>query len=805
MNVMSPVVLMNTLQAPSLSTAIIAREACLRYDVLEALIDDEIETAREKIARLQEDLATAGEPLVDHLFAIIPALPGPQRRKALALKRAIFGLKPNENLTKFDAIAKLLHLDEEQWQTWLELAQTFCEIWQLADQSFEDRMNAAVDQTIRQALSVDDFRNGLVLTSPGVLDRVPDLDRGGKKARHARNKLVNFVVRSANKSALLNRLARANLITANGFRTTEDCNEAKPSAELLRRFFSDLPDELTHYRFHGHVRWDGNVCLFCGSHSVRAGSPRRYVERVLNFSQGEADLLKELQKQSEFTKADVLEHLNGLGLSDDNAMQFLRRIYQAGLVTLTCPSGTARSNRDLASEIAELGHPEFAAQIKTLLLENSGDTDALLKRSRALLSSVSDPQSSPAPARASGASDISAGDVLYETAWRSFDVPAEAIDFVRETLNHDFFEQLANHIRPDPTYVSLLADFIHKFGEGGRCGDIDSWLSKVVIEGKGGQSPLLAGQSIEQSVQMTLFVSILDRGLSREPQLFLHAAHANAGWQMARFSYGENASSERLRQAVAQDICDTVSPATPVSLLADSDVLSIQANPPLFDDVIASENQSVGKRKVLRPSQFELQHDPHSNTINFMLGGRLVRPVYTGGMIPPAHRGLPYMLTKLSEPFSAMSFLPPLDPPECEEVTRIEARFVGPVMVARGLTWVPAKMLRETLELTGFERYVAIRKLWQEHGFSPRCYVGGLSVKTKSSFFSGGTKASETNWFDIRVDRCLAFLASIKDYDWVILFDDSNGLNQAIRAQGCSGKVMSFCLEAYLPKLKVAF
>lgn len=783
----------------SLGNALLCREASLPYAILNAQIDQKTAAASHEAIALQKAMEIVGAQVADHLFSIVSTLPSDARRQTLALKRKIFAFDPAADLPIVERLAAELALDLPAFLTWVGHARELAALWIATESGYADRQAERADAAIRAAFAEADFRNGLALTSQGMLDRFADLDRGGKKARHARLKLLNFVVRSANKSALLNRLARAALVTSDGFRTTTPHDEVRPSVERLRAAFERMPLSLRRYRLHGNIRWDGNVSAFLGSRALRIGAARNYVERIIQLSPAEANVVRNLPVARDFSGTDLLEALSASGVPAAEAQALVTRLTASGLLVLQSPSGLAETNAALAVEVNALDRPDIAEAIAALSAPRTDDTQRLIQRSRDFDAKLNNGVEEGA--RPQVGNDTNS---LYEMAWRPFPVPDATISAVCERLDGDFFEALAGYLRPAPLYATLLANFIHRFGSGGRCTDLESWLGSVVLEGKGGTSHLLRGATLTGAVALTLYVALL-KDADGQAHLHLQVVHSRGGWQLPRFAFGDSVSSHKLKMILASDLSAFAAPSRAISLMADSDILNIQANPPLFDSQLLCENQATGAFQPIRISNLSLCHNELSNMLEFEIDGQRVRPIYGGGMVPAPQLGMPYMLALIADPFRFQPFMPPLDPPRERSIMRVLPRYVGKVLVSRGLRWVPREYFDKALQQSGFARFIEINRLWSEHGFPERCYVCGLSSISKSSFYAAASKASESQWFDVRIDRCIAYLKELEAYDWVILFDDSNALNHAIDEPGCSGKVMSFCLEAYLPSVTAPF
>jgi len=772
----------------------LVREAALPYGLLDLLVSQACETRLAAIGGIERQLEPLTEALISAIHAAIPGLDKPLRRQALALKRGMYCHRLDLCAEAAIGVFEAAGCEPSAYRGWLAGAAQLAHLLDEARTRFLPDQGEALDSLIRDALANGQFASGMAMTSPGVFARLGDLQRGGKKARHIRTKLMKFVVKATYKSAPLNRLAGVALLVGSDLVSTERLSEMRPNQEFLfARFAGDLSSD-TLYRLNSSAEWAGSVCTFYGTKQTRVGTARRSTNSHIRFPDRLALELKKLGPDDTVTAKALMLLVADCGMGEAETVRYVRFMISVGLLLPNMVDGLRLSNDELYRQLEEDGLAEEAQalrQVEAVLIDP--DADARQRQ-----------EASVRYARSSaGAPSVEGEDgsgAVYETLWQPSPLSGALLDEVRETHFPPFLAALPGFFEVAPVYGRLLRDFKRQFGVGGECENLFQWLRRVDLEGPP-EAGMGGGGEVTAPAGLTVYFSLL-RPTHPSSRVLIQCQniHCRIGWQLGRFAYGANEPARRLREALRRDIEGFAAPAKPLTLSADSDLVNIQSNPALFEPVIVSPNQSRPRRRAIMPDRIRARHDPASNRIHLFAGGEEIRPVYSGGMIPDPRFGVPYLITVLSEPFRLRPFAPAPHPPGERAVLRVEPVMIEGVLAARGYWWIPMEIIAPVFEATGFDRFLALRKIWHEQGLSERAFICGYSEVASTAYAKVRPKISQSRWFDVRVEACIEYLATLTEYEWVLLQDCTNMESLTVTKTG-NGRVSSVCTEVYFDRV----
>ncbi|MGZ8284656.1 MAG: hypothetical protein ACXW27_02225 [Allosphingosinicella sp.] len=772
----------------------LVREAALSYGLLDRLISPAAESRLAEIREIDRELEPLAETLIAAVHAAIPGLDKQKRRQALALKRGMFCHRLDIDAALARTLLDELGCPPSISGRWVDGAERLGRILEAARTGFAEDQAGALDTMIREALSNEQFASGVAVTSPGVFARLPDLERGGKKSRHIRAKLLKFAVKATYKSAPLNRLAGLALMVGRDLVSREPLSEMRPNQEFLYARSAGYGAAGIRYRLNGSAEWAGGVCSFYGTKLTQIGTSRRSTNSHVRFPDALAAELKKLGPDDVVSVAGLRSLMLECGLSETDSARYERFMVAGGLLLPDAVDGLRLTNEELYRQLEEEGLDDEAAELRRLeaVLTDPAADGRQRQEAATRYSHVSG-----GPATNEGGDGAAA---VYETLWQPSAVSAELLDEVRERRFPDFLARLPDYMVVAPLYGRLLRDFQRRFGAGGRCDNLLQWLRRVDLEGPPDAGMGGGGGEVTAPIGLTVYFSLLQPSAGAPAGIQCQNIHSRIGWQLGRFAYGASEPARRLRESVCRDIEAFVAPARPVTLSADSDLVNIQSNPALFEPVIVAPNQSRPRRKAVSPEQISARHDPATNRIHLYLGDEEISPIYNGGMIPDPRFGVPYLMTVLSEPFRLKPFGPTPRAPEERIIHRVDPILIEGVLAARGYWWIPMEIVAPAFEASGFDRFMALRKLWREHGLDERAFVCGFSGAVDSAYARVRPKISQSRWFDVRVETCIEFLASILDHDWVLLQDCTNRVSLTLGESG-EGRVTSICTEVYYDEI----
>ena len=792
----------------------LSREACLPHALLDCLVPQAAEAGAQRILDEETRLLERGRPLADALYAVVPRVEGGIRRQVLALRRALHAGRPS-TLTDIEltAIADASGVDADTLRRWCADASTLTARCVSARNEYGKDAGRSLRDTLHGALASPAFVRALSLTSPGFFSQLRDIDGTTRKARHARRKLLNYVIRGAAKTVPLSQFATLGLLGQSDPQSWHDpVSDVRPSQELIFARAEQIAHEDRLFRLNSTLRWSGDVCTFIGNRAFHRSTPRRLAILRHRFDPSVAAVVRTLPSGVGIRGSDVLARLEAAGCGTDDARATVRVLLVTGVLRReAAPDGYARNGRELAAQVRASGLEPLAAVVDGLYEEGCARgfaTAAPAERrqtvTRLLRASV---------AGGADASSEAAGNaydernLVFETLWGRPALSPRHLDALRWRLLPALADGLRGTIRVSTAYRTLLGHFIRNFGKGGVCPNLLDWLVRVAELSPGGFG-FEEDAEVRASLSLTVYLTMVDGRPGDTASGSLHAAcqtiHPWGLWQTGRFTYGCSRPARLLRRRLRRYLYRTRHPREPVSFLPDADIMNLQANSPLTRRVLDWPTQSRhAGTAFVDPSTISVRHCVETNTFGlFDAAGAEIALVYGGGLVPSPTMTAGSLMVALANPFEVPPLAPVLAAPGKPEVVAVPRKYLGDLVVARAYWWVPSPVLREAAEASGFDRYLALRRIWRRLQLPDRSFISGFtSGRQSGSFWDAPPRVSRSSWFDARVESCLEELPAVLSHDWVILQEAFPSGSEIVSWRQTEVRANSVCAEAFLPRV----
>jgi hypothetical protein len=350
---------------------------------------------------------------------------------------------------------------------------------------------------------------------------------------------------------------------------------------------------------------------------------------------------------------------------------------------------------------------------------------------------------------------------------------------------------LSERICMSSEYIRLRNAFVDRFGEGGVCIDISSFLSDTtdhVIEIFGmanraeGMDAVRAEPGSRLGVTAHIQISAPDAqgaqgGSSSEPLVVVNRVYEGIGWLSARFACGHLPENAMVRRRLEEWIQHVYSPREPVDFLINADCNDLQAHPRLTKRTFAwpGEPLRLPAGEVVDAAQLVIRHDPLTGLLDlFDQDRRPIALVYLGSVLPTFAWGVPYVVWVLSHPFKirrpAMS--PSLEA-SAEDVIRQPRLTQGNVVLRRATWWIRSSYLKEhwfskggLSQLMGVARHA---EKWQipHTFFSQRMLLPPKSAVVPASVLDSSPKPI---WVDRRSPFSLCLMEQMTaQSEWLVV------------------------------------
>ena len=397
--------------------------------------------------------------------------------------------------------------------------------------------------------------------------------------------------------------------------------------------------------------------------------------------------------------------------------------------------------------------------------------------------------------------------LVFETLWGRPALSPRHLAALRWRLLPALADGLRGTIRVSTAYRTLLGHFIRNFGKGGVCPNLLDWLVRVAELSPGGVA-FEEDAEVRASLSLTVYLTMVDGRPGDAASGSLHAAcqtiHPWGLWQTGRFTYGCSRPARLLRRRLRRYLYRTRHPREPVSFLPDADIMNLQANSPLTRRVLdwPTQTRHAGTAFV-DPSTMSVRHCVETNTFGlFDAAGAEIALVYGGGLVPSPTMTAGSLMVALANPFEVPPLAPVLAAPGKPEVVAVPRKYLGDLVVARAFWWVPSPVLREAAEASGFDRYLALRRIWRRLQLPDRSFISGFtSGRQSGSFWDTPPRVSRSSWFDARVESCLEELPDVLSHDWVILQEAFPSGSEIVSWRRTEVRANSVCAEAFLPRV----
>lgn len=345
--------------------------------------------------------------------------------------------------------------------------------------------------------------------------------------------------------------------------------------------------------------------------------------------------------------------------------------------------------------------------------------------------------------------------VIENSRWRSHDAflgqdGKALIDRALGILRHK--------LEVSREYLWLRDQFVAKYGVGGRCDDVGSFLEHLfqtypnnmnnfAEPSRGNNSVSTRGARIAVSGHVQFVRN--EHGELQSP--IVNAAYQRPIWQISRYTDLEGDNSDPFISGIEQWIRKCAGDAEPVLLQHGAECMPLQTHNRFNCRVLSLDGDKT--EGALHLDELVLTHDSSTRLLQFATKqGEPVRLFYVGGASPLPGWGPKYFLIVGSEPFRFAGPQPEmvLASKAQEDMVRYQPRIVeGDCILLRATWFLKSKDFLEAVEGKTFaETAGKIRDFLKQHSIPLQSYVTGQLYDSWRNFSAVGERHRKPMWFD---------------------------------------------------------
>jgi hypothetical protein len=737
--------------------------------------------------------------LEDSLYALVPRLEAGERRLVLELRRTIHGAgnASHAHGAVQLALTRLSATDRQLLVEWLEASATATEQADGAEKAYAEEGPSHVRKRLHQIAQDEDFRRAIATASPDLFARLrqwaPSADAAS--ATKIERSLLSYLMRAAAKTSPFSTLMHHAVLEVDPS-SEEVLRDPDPRTRRSRTYLSrsvllllwrqalGCCGDLGHaqlslnpsLRTGGEDRVEGLACTYDVYVHKLWRSERRIAFRIREPIRAGLERLA-----SPFAWKDLLECLANCGMDEPRARTFAGNLLKADVVRLAPPTHghdpspekvyVGPGARDC--DTPQAGRVRATVEELTRLAAGAASADAegrfALGRQakRVLAESLDDPGNRPL------SKDL---DIVLEDAF--FDDRPARIGRPLTGLLGEITRVVRPLIGLRTSYTRLRDFFVSRFGAGGECADVRTFLqsaSAELLSPSSGEWPWwreVVPIDPALAVPFTVFVQFAGseaKTLSAGKALAVvnQVYTGCGGWVAARYTFGQDLGASRLRDALRQWMRRTADPREPVDVLLSGECSDLQAHAPLTERVLQWPTEPVPDGRVIAVEDTVLRHDPRSGELELRARADDVAlaPMYLGAALAGPHMGSVFWLTVIADRFGLAFSGDDWWAPHSDTDVVPQARSVqGRVVLRRAAWWIKTERMRRVwYRRGGASRLGDVLDDCQQYGI-PRF----VFVRPSLASAAGAADGHKPIWVDMRNPICLELLHGlVKRHDWV--------------------------------------
>ena len=734
------------------------RVAAVPLRRLSSLAAPQTAEAVSAVVRARSDLDLLRVRAESHLYKVVPTVTDRKlRAAALQLQRDIHATRlPRLDPDTIARISERLpSAAQEEICTWLRLVRQLDDLMSRGEAILAEETNSRLRPALWATLGDERLSLGIAAASPSLrecLERESTRTQPPRGAASSRLELtlLRYLLRATCKTSPFATFMHLGIVPMNGDDAALSLAAAQPVEKLrvnrgivarLCRAASENDATLFRPNPSIHTHSPGRVQALAAEQVVLLGWPWRQ-ERVAQFHVHPqvADVLLALPPL--FSRDWLVERLKSSGLQEEQARRFAEQLIERELILLPAtidafdfePLAEVRATSSALATIADLEraadqqrHAGWQHRIRLDAAVRAAETAAL----------------SGSPAR-----HESYRNVFFEES-RLEGIAGNAGARARELLTevgHFLHDQVA--IRPEA--IRLRDAFERKYGASGICTDVVSFLSEETMRQTGDEDGAVIAAPKGSSLGVTAFVQF-SANLA-----VVNRVYEGVGWLSARHLSKHEVECEWMRLWLES----VHAPAEPVDVPLSGHCNDLQTHPRLTRRILAWPGEPIRSKRdgVLPMNDLTLRLDSVTKLLELRdRDGRLVAPVYLGGVLPVPTWGPAYGLTIIGAP---LCLLRP-DAGSLEEdanVTFHPRQMYQRVVLTRAEWSVRSRFLLEScLAARGFRRLIEIAGFCAEHGI-PNVFFVRAENWSNPLRSDSPINARKPTFIDVRNPFCLDVL-----------------------------------------------
>ena len=654
---------------PSVAPFALLRIAALPLGVLDAVAPPEIAAAIDAAVTAAETMESLRVDLEGALHDMVPLLGRACRGDAITLRRNIHnGLLPTKGAWWGEGLNETTRQKLNSWQ---QAAIHHRDGLARAEQLVTQEGQGGCRARLQDVAQTKQFRHAVALASPDLLDAI---DR--RWSPRTERALLTYLMRAAAKTSPFGAFMRHHVVALDG-------QAALRFGEIVTRRGDDRGLVSSLHRAAlgccgdaAHARLRRNQTLhFDGVHATGLVTELQWLvgrawraERYARFRMLPPVWRALGQLSDSFSLTDLWSALKGEGVGTAQICSVAERLLQAGVVEVS-PLCDAHEERPLQVYLRTLeGCASESASVLRLALTETSENPAAFGRAWSAVSPAPPPRLQIVPEDA------------VVTAGGSMSAEVAA-------LVHELACQLRPRLRYRVETARLIANFVERFGHGGRCDSVLKFFVDVfpAVVGQPWEQPAPANVPRHVRIPMSALVQVADS------RLVINRVYSGAAWLAGRYATRDDPPGV-LRALLENWLAHVAAPYEPVCFVFSGDCNPLQAVPRLTARTIRWPGEAA-REPCIDLASLAIVHEHASNSLLLVDGdGRRIIPFYLGGTFPTAASGPKFLLTTLASPFI---FVPPSSfPPPGEDVRHVPAVEHRNIVWQREMWWMSTDRLR---------------------------------------------------------------------------------------------------------------
>ncbi|MPZ50649.1 MAG: hypothetical protein GEU75_15355 [Dehalococcoidia bacterium] len=785
------------------------RVAAVPYERLTALTPPRTTALVNEALAADAAMEAQREALEDLLYDAVPRIDDAKLRgAAVELRRDVHnGRRPAIGEPQRTALlAHMGRAEQEPLRAWFDAQRRYEASLARGRDALADETRTHLRCGLRELTQEIGFSQGLALSSPDLIDeleREAVRPQKGMAASSLDRSLLSYAARAAAKTSPFSTFMHVAPveIRLDGPATVPDVDRATSATrvELNRGILTRLY-ALARARSGDHgagtvrvnptlrLLGDGQVEALIGEYTAISGRAWRQ-DRVarFRFHPAVSAIIVE-QAGRECSRSDLIARLAGVGLTEEQARDLLARLLERGLLTVPAivDAFDAHPEAEIFGALADRPAAGIAP-VSTPVGEITRSAAALAEAdgpTRRRL--IADIRRREAEAFAIvGNSPTGYQDVVLEDGWL-----AGAQGAIGEPLAELIVQlgaELRSRVELAPDYPRLRDAFVHRYGSGGRCSSLMTFLMDAglgLLRSLRAEPPALDGGDGSASfapdrisVGVTALVQIAAQDAAAaargEALVVVNRVYDGVGWLAARHAVGDEPEKAALADQLRRWIVDAVYPREPVDLLFNGECNNLQAHPRLTSRVLVWPTEPIRPETpgLLPVDEIALRHNERTNLIELVDSeGMPISPMYLGCVQPLPTWGLAYLLVRLAQPYQIRR--PLLTPPDDPSVDiDFRPRVVNErIVLGRATWWIRSRWLRSAwFAESGIRRLVRVAASRGTQGL-PEVFFAQAYLPLSFDRTDLPADVRKPLWVDTRNPFCLDLLERVLDRgEWVIV------------------------------------